>query len=112
MRLTGELSTQAPADEPVRDGRRSPRTPVALGASLRRREGKAATVDIRDLSAHGFRAETAGIFSPGAQVWLRLPGLEAILARVAWTDRIHIGCEFERPLHPAVVERFTGGPTR
>lgn len=107
MRLTGELSSDMNDSELGSEGRRSRRAYIHIGASLRRREGKPAIVDIIDLSAHGFRAETAGRFAPGAQVWLKLPGLEAILARVAWTDGIRIGCEFEQPLHPAVVDRFT-----
>ena len=108
MRLIGELSTQSSYGGSDHEGRRSKREAVKFSAALRRREGKAAQVDILDLSAHGFRAETVATFHPGAQVWLKLPGLEAILARVAWTDRIRIVCEFERPLHPAIVDRLAG----
>ena len=40
----------------------------------------------------------------GTDVWLRLPGLEACQAKVAWERGNHVGCAFERPLHPAVLE--------
>jgi len=105
MRLIAELSTQSTFGDEGHEGRRSRREMVHFGASLRRREGKAASVDILDLSAHGFRADISARFAQGSQVWLKLPGLEAILARVAWTDGLRIGCEFERPLHPAVLDR-------
>ena len=87
-------------------GRRATRAEVRFTASLRRREGKASDVTIVDMSTIGFRAETASVFHIGTQVWLKLPGLDAILARVAWTNNMHIGCEFQQPLHVAVFDRM------
>ena len=42
----------------------------------------------------------------GSTVWLKLPGLEAWYATVAWVGDDCAGLEFSQPLHPAVVERF------
>lgn len=106
MRVTDRVNTDSVDGEATGEARRSRRATIHVDATLRRREGKTALVDILDLSATGFRAETTGTFKPGTQVWLRLPGLEAILARIIWTENMRIGCAFDQPLHPAVVDRF------
>ena len=41
---------------------------------------------------------------PGSDVWLKLPGLESLHSRVAWMSGHLMGCEFVRPLHPAVLQ--------
>ncbi len=86
--------------------RRSPRAEVRFVASLRRRGGRPGEVTIADISTIGCRAETASVFHTGTQLWLKLPGLDAILTRVAWTSNVHIGCEFLQPLHVAVFDRM------
>jgi len=85
--------------------RRAPRADVRFTATLRRRAGRAGDVTIVNISTIGFRAETASVFHAGTQLWLKLPGLDAILTRVAWTNNVHIGCEFLQPLHIAVFDR-------
>jgi len=99
MGLTGELST-----DPGYDGRRTERKEVALGAGLRQRGAHAITVQVLDLSTHGFRAATHLDLVPGSDVWLKLPGLESMHSRVAWMQGHLMGCEFVRPLHPAVLQ--------
>jgi hypothetical protein len=99
MALTAELSTQS--DE---EGRRTERREVVLGAGLRQRGAHAVTVQIVDLSTTGFRAATHLTMFPGADVWLKLPGLESLHARVVWMRGHLMGCEFIRPLHPAVLD--------
>ena len=103
MLIHGELSTQAP---PARNaiGRRSRRIEVDLGAGLRPRGTASVSVQIQDLSVEGFCVQTSLPFSKDDDVWLRLPGLEAYAARVVWSDGSRIGCVFDRPLHPAVLE--------
>jgi hypothetical protein len=99
MALTGQLSIDA-----GHDGRRAARKDVVLGAGLRQRGAHAVTVQIMDLSTHGFRAATHLELEPGADVWLKMPGLESMHARVAWMRGHLMGCEFVRPLHPAVLD--------
>jgi hypothetical protein len=99
MALTGQIST-----DPGQDGRRAARKEVALGAGLRQRGAHAVTVQIMDLSTHGFRAATHLELEPGSDVWLKMPGLESMHARVAWMQGHLMGCAFVRPLHPAVLE--------
>ena len=107
MTLTGELSTQ-----PDFDGRRAERRDVVLGAGLRQRGAHAVTVQVVDLSVTGFRAATHLQLMEGADIWLKLPGLESLHSRVVWMRGHLIGCEFVRPLHPAVlamIVRNVGG---
>src|SRR3954464_10161989 len=107
MILSGELST-----EPALDGRRTARAEVALGAGLRQRGAHAVTIQIVDLSTDGFRAATHLELFPGSDVWLKLPGLESLHARVVWMHGHMLGCQFVRPLHPAVLDmvvRACGG---
>ena len=88
----------------ARKRRASERIQVEFGAGLRQSGATGVTVQIMDLSTTGFRVATHLMLDPGTKVWLRLPGLEPCHATVAWTKGHYIGCSFERPLHPAVLE--------
>lgn len=100
--LLGELSTW---QQPVKKReRKSSRRPVDMSAGLRQRGAGGVSVQVVDLSAHGFRVATHLELTIGTDVWLRLPGLEPYHATVAWQEGHFIGCAFERPLHPAVVD--------
>jgi hypothetical protein len=101
--LYGEISETAPS-APRRQPRRVERNPVQIGAGLRQRGASGVSVEILDLSTLGFRASTHLDLQIGADIWLKLPGLEAMHSRVAWTDGYLVGCQFERPLHPAVLQ--------
>ena len=98
MSFAAELSTR-----PECDGRRAERADVVLGAGLRQRGAHAVTVQVLDLSVTGFRAATHLELLPGSDVWLKLPGLESLHGRVVWMNGHLMGCEFVRPLHPAVL---------
>jgi hypothetical protein len=84
--------------------RQAERAECAIGAGIRQRGASAVGAHILDLSTHGFRASTHLDLQIGADVWLKLPGLEAMHAKVAWTNSHFVGCSFERPLHPAVLQ--------
>jgi hypothetical protein len=98
----GELSVAAEAPTPK--GRVSERVPIEVPAGLRQRGASGVSVQVMDLSTHGFRVMTHLELAEGSDVWLRLPGLEACHATVAWAKGNYVGCRFERPLHPAVLE--------
>ncbi len=107
--LTGELSIQVTLSDSGKKARKSARVPVSLDAGLRPRGGySAVSVQILDLSTHGFRIESLLDLTVGMDVWLRLPGLEPCHAKVAWVEHYVAGCAFERPLHPAVLEMIIG----
>jgi hypothetical protein len=99
MSFSAELSILS--DE---DGRRAARAEVVLGAGLRQRGAHAVTVQVLDLSVTGFRAATHLELMAGTDIWLKLPGLESLHSRVIWMKGHLLGCEFVRPLHPAVLD--------
>ena len=101
--LSGELTTE-PRPAPELTSRKAERVTLDMGAGLRQRGGTGVAIQIMDLSIDGFRATTHLNLAKGTDVWLRLPGLEPYQARVMWAKGNFIGCAFERPLHPAVLE--------
>jgi hypothetical protein len=95
-----ELSMSPPSD-----GRQEDRAPVQIPVALRTQGCNAFNADVSDLSRHGFRVETHIPIAVDSYIWLRLPGLSPLAARVAWTAGLTHGCRFVDPLHPAVAER-------
>ena len=88
------------------DHRRALRKSVRLTGQLRDRGSAKFSIDLVDLSTSGFRAETTARLHEGALVWLTLPGMAGLEAKVAWIDNAFCGCAFSQPLHPAVFERI------
>jgi hypothetical protein len=101
--LSGELTTDLRKPQEL-TSRKSRRVTLEMGAGLRQRGGTGVTIQIVDLSTDGFRASTHLQLAKGTDVWLRLPGLEPYQARVMWAKGNFIGCAFDRPLHPAVLD--------
>ncbi|SNS81352.1 PilZ domain-containing protein [Sphingomonas laterariae] len=99
--VQGELIT----DE--RGPRRSERVRTSLSGGFRERGAQGGTVEVLDLSPEGFRCRWHWTLQPDQAVWLRLPGLEALPARVVWSDDFMVGAAFDQPLHPAIFERIT-----
>jgi hypothetical protein len=89
---------------PDQDSRQAERRIVNLAARLREIGAAMADAEIQNLSTDGFMAETEAAIAPGAQVWLKLQGIEPQKARVVWAEEGKAGCEFETPLHPATLE--------
>ena len=102
-----ELST-APELKP----RAAERVEVSFGAALRQRGASGVSVHVADLSTTGFRVATNLEPQPGTDVWLRLPGLEPCHARAVWCRGHHVGCEFVRPPHPAVLQMVVRNTSR
>lgn len=102
--LSGELSVRPPAGGTAKKARKAKRLPVEFNARLNQQGAAVVSVHILDLSTHGFRVDTHLDLSLGKPVWLRLPGLEPALAYVIWTDGYLVGCAFDRPLHPTILD--------
>jgi hypothetical protein len=75
--LSGELTTDS-RRPPERASRKSKRVALDMGAGLRQRGGTGVSIQILDLSVDGFRASTHLALAQDTDVWLRLPGLEAL----------------------------------
>jgi hypothetical protein len=101
--VAAELFSGAAQPPPARP-RVAPRQPVELQAGARCAGGTGVAVRVTDLSTHGFCMETHLWLAPGADIWLRLPSLEAQQARVAWVRGHLVGCAFAKPLHPLVAD--------
>ena len=59
-----------------------------------------------DLSTKGCSLVTKMTLRTGGNVLVRIPGLEFWSATVMWRREDAAGVEFEKPLHPAVVEHY------
>ncbi|HEX9933246.1 MAG TPA: PilZ domain-containing protein [Allosphingosinicella sp.] len=94
---------------PTSDGRRAERRVVNLAASLREPGASLAEAEVVNLSVTGFAAETDAVVEPGAQVWLKLPGLEPTNCRCVWVDGNKAGFAFANPLHQATLDMITAG---
>ena len=108
MRLAAELAVTTDGPE----GRQAERAEVKLAAAARRQGGHGYAIKLLDISTRGCRIETASLLHAGTNIWLKLPGLEAIYARVAWVRGVRAGCQFATPLHPAVVDRIVASAGR
>lgn len=84
-------------------GRRADRAPFDASVTFRAGTRKAA-VRVRDISTLGARVSGVFLVRNGDRIFLTLPGLEAVEARVAWVSDFEFGCEFVRPLNPVVLE--------
>lgn len=61
-------------------------------------------VTVHNLSRHGCKLEFVERPSLDEWVWVKIPGLEALEARVCWVDGFVIGVEFRNEIHPAVFD--------
>lgn len=78
--------------------RQAERRPVEMEAGLRELGASGKDVRIHNLSTHGFMAEADEFYQVGTYVWLRLPGIGGVNARIIWRDCFRYGCEFTTPI--------------
>ena len=88
------------------EGRAATRSRVVIRAKLRDRTSTRHNVEILDLSATGFRCLADYSLDPGQTIWIKLPGLSGLEAKVAWRRADMVGAKFLQPLHPAVFEHI------
>ncbi|MGN6500460.1 MAG: PilZ domain-containing protein [Tsuneonella sp.] len=80
-------------------GRRaSQRTACSLVVEIRDVGSDWNRAQLKDISDSGCRLTRTGSFAKGGSLWLRLPGIEPIAARVRWTSADALGCQFLYPL--------------
>ncbi|MFM5916720.1 MAG: PilZ domain-containing protein [Novosphingobium sp.] len=90
----------------VSGGRRVDR--FAFSAEVQFRSGtRRAVVQVRDISTLG--ARVSGVFRVHVDehIYLKLPMIEPIPARIAWINSFEFGCEFDRPLGEPVLAAIT-----
>jgi PilZ domain len=87
--------------------RKSDRQRVQIRAELLVSRGPRFTVSVNDLSRTGFRMETGNYIPENTIVYLSMPGMQSLQARVAWHDRVYYGCAFSQPLHESIFEHIS-----
>ncbi|MDB5699279.1 MAG: hypothetical protein JWN69_2083 [Alphaproteobacteria bacterium] len=94
--------------DPPPDGspakREAERVKLDIEVEFRKSGYHKSTMDLQDLSRSGCKVELVDRVLPGETIWIKLPGLDSIPARVAWSRDWIAGLEFSTPLHPAVFE--------
>ena len=100
------------ADRGHEPRRREPRVPIAAEVPLRELGRNSVPAKLVNLSSRGFMAETAALISPGARVWLSLPGLSRVNALVVWARNGHVGGEFSQVVDPLAVFHAAGTSAR
>jgi hypothetical protein len=98
--------TDDSANIPHDDARSALRKPVAFQAQLRDRRSTRVKIRVLDLSITGFRAEADYSLHEGDTVWLALPNMAGLEAKIAWVRGNVIGAAFLQPLYPAVFDHI------
>ena len=84
------------------DRRRLARAATAVEAVVRQFGGAGVSCQVRDFSPQGCRLHGCS-FSPGAEVWIKFAGVDAVRARVVWAHSGLAGCRFGEPLSPLMI---------
>lgn len=88
--------------------RRSARQPLKVDTTMRALGYHGADVVVRNISEHGFMAETLGDFIEGSYVRLKLPCVGTVLARIAWVETGRVGGEFLNAVNPIRLRLILG----
>jgi hypothetical protein len=91
--------------------RREPRVSISAAIPLRELGQGAAQARLVNLSSRGFMAETEALISPGARVWLTLPGQSRVNALVVWARDGRVGGEFAEAIDPLAIFQAAGQAT-
>ncbi len=91
-------------EDAAQEDRSAPRVKLKIPAQMRPSGSPAFSVIVRDLSLSGVACEALTGMSAGTRVWLTLPGLSALQAKIVWNDGTMVGCEFDTLLNVAVME--------
>lgn len=86
--------------------RRHLRGDVHIVAQIREKGYGHHQVKVADLSRAGCRVITPMYLNPDSTVFITIPGLAALEARVAWHDRDDYGCRFANELHEAIFDHI------
>jgi hypothetical protein len=94
------------SEEPIpqKKPRKVERLPLRAELAVRRTGRRSQVLDVSDLSRHGCCLSFNDPPQKGDWIWVSLPGLAPIQARVRWTDARRAGVEFVHPIYDAVFE--------
>ncbi len=93
-------------EDAAQEDRSAPRIRLKIPASMRPSGSPGFAVIVRDLSLSGVACEALTGMAAGTRVWLTLPGLSALQAKIVWNDGTMVGCEFDTLLNAAVMQNI------
>jgi PilZ domain len=93
-------------EDAAQEDRSAPRVRLKIPAQMRPSGSPGFSVIIKDLSLSGVACEALTGMGTGTRVWLTLPGLNALQAKIVWNDGTMVGCEFDTLLNVAVMENI------
>lgn len=79
---------------------------VLISVKLRRSGENWFNARLANLSPTGFRVQSFAKLEMDSDLWVMLPGFDGRRARVIWARDHEAGCQFERPLHPAIFDHI------
>lgn len=87
--------------------RRETRHTVTVAGRYRRRQGSAREVWIKDISEYGCRFfDRFSVLETHTSILVKVGNVGPIPADVKWREGHIVGAQFERPLHPSVLEHI------
>jgi hypothetical protein len=87
--------------------RTSLRRQIDVQAYIRESGATAVAGTVKDLSTDDCRVLSAAVLATGSMVWLKIKGLGARQARVAWARHGEYGCRFLSSIECALVEELS-----
>lgn len=93
-------------EDAAQEDRSAPRVRLKIPATMRPSGSPGFSVIVRDLSLSGVACEALTGMGSGTRIWLTLPGLTALEAKIVWNDGTIVGCEFTTLLNPAVLQNI------
>ena len=93
-------------EDAAQEDRSAPRVRLKIPATMRPSGSPGFSVIVRDLSLSGVACEALTGMGSGTRIWLTLPGLTALEAKIGWNDGTIVGCEFTTLLNPAVLQNI------
>ncbi|HKR16149.1 PilZ domain-containing protein [Rhizorhapis sp.] len=79
---------------------------LLIGVKLRRAGENWFNARLSNLSPTGFRVQSFAKLEQESVIYVMLPGFDGRKAKVMWTRDHEAGCQFERPLHPAIFDHI------
>lgn len=92
----------------VQSRRRSARAPISLDAKIGRGGLDRALCKVTNVSLHGAKLHTYSPMKKGSSIWLTLPRIGQVIAKIMWADDFEAGCQFEDPLDDAAFAALVG----
>nr|WP_280740543.1 PilZ domain-containing protein [Sphingomonas kaistensis] len=96
------FSTEAP--EKAEKPRKGDRLPVKAELVIRHAGRRPRVLDVSDLSRFGCCLAFDELPRVDEWVWVALPGLAPVEARIRWVESRRAGVEFVHPIHQAVFD--------